>query len=484
MYCSNCGTTEFKNLGVRMMGNKRMMKKVCLSCGTENHFDLNENHDVKSEKRYVVTSATNGFKTNTKFLACLLNYCKHNNAELVVLKVNNGAAFAEENYPDDVSLYLTDRNIVLPDSTTILSTVKLGTNLENPLHGMKAFSKGKSVILGHPQVQLRTLPRKTEKYPAIITTTGSVSIPKYSKNKTAYRAQFNHSYSAVFVEAGDESPTIRHLNFDGNGFYDIDKYYDEDSVATDCEIEALVTGDEHAIFIDKGVYEKTYGKSGLVQTLKPKYIVRHDVLDAYAISHHHKNKPIVAFKKHLNKTNNIEDELVKTVDFINETTPDFAESIIVTSNHNSHLSKWLNETDPKLDVVNMRLYHELMYKILRLMEDNPDRGYDAFKVWCDGRTKSNVRFLSSSETFKIKDVDVSNHGDLGVNGAKGSIQSFKDIPLKTVIGHSHSPGIEKGCYQVGTSTVFNLEYAKGLSSWHHCHCIIHKNGKRQLIFIT
>ena len=51
-----------------------------------------------------------------------------------------------------------------------------------------------------------------------------------------------------------------------------------------------------------------------------------------------------------------------------------------------------------------------------------------------------------------------------------------------IIGHSHTPGINKGVYQVGHSTD-GMNYAKGHSGWMNTHCVIYPNGKRSLIHI-
>jgi hypothetical protein len=72
---------------------------------------------------------------------------------------------------------------------------------------------------------------------------------------------------------------------------------------------------------------------------------------------------------------------------------------------------------------------------------------------------------------------------LGTNGSRGSINQYAKIGAKTVIGHSHSPGIRHGAFQTGTSSTLRMDYTRGPSSWAHCHCVIYPNGKRQLIFV-
>lgn len=484
MNCGYCGSMNLKNLGVRMLGKNRMIKYKCNNCGNTQHEEYSVAKPVYNTS-YVVTSATDGFPINQRFLSALKNYCKVNGSKLTILPVNNKGPFNDFNYDDEVKEFLVSDNIYLGDDTVIMGSTRLGTTLESPLHGMNPFSKGRTIVFGHPQIQMRTLPRKNEKYPPIMTTTGSVSIPKYDENKTAQKANFNHSFSALFI-SGSAPRQIRHLNYDGVGFYDLDSYYTESVVQVKSKIEAIVTGDEHVMFHDKEVFAATYGPGGIVETLKPDYIVRHDVLDCYSISHHHKGNVFVRYGKRHAEIDSIESELNKTLDFIEDTTPNGCESIVVPSNHNSHLFRWLNEADPKLDLINAKIYHKLMYMMLDnvTVKDNIPKYPDPFELYSRGRSSKKVKFLKTDDVFFVHEIDLNNHGDLGVNGTKGTRFQYKDLPNKSVIGHSHSPGIEKGSYQVGTSSNLRLDYNSGLSSWHHCHCLIYPNGKRQLIFIV
>lgn len=483
MHCENCRSTSVVNQGVRFYGNKKKTGYKCSSCGHK--WAVDETPSVKIKKNVVVTSAVDGSPINTKFLETLKSYCKHNNAELVILPVLNKVKFFENRFPDEIKPYLVSSSTVLDDANVeLMGHIKLGTTLDNPLHSMKPFSKGRSVVFGHPQVQLQTLPRKTEKYPSIMATTGTVSLEKYGDSKTANKAKFNHSFSALFIDKS--SGNMRHLHYDGLGFYDLSEYYSEYKLVENQRAAAIVTGDEHVNFYDESILEATYGKTGMVQTLKPEFIVRHDVLDCYSISHHHAKNVFTRYGKHLSGNNNIEDELIDTLDFIERTTPDFAKSLIVPSNHHTHLTRWLNEADPKLDMVNAKIYHQLMYMMLDsvVSEKNVVSYADPFALWAKTRDLSDkVQFLSTMDKVEIATIDINNHGDSGINGSRGSAMSFNDLPQKTVIGHGHSPSISKGCYVVGTSSNLRLDYNKGLSSWAHAHCVIYPNGKRQLIFI-
>jgi hypothetical protein len=274
------------------------------------------------------------------------------------------------------------------------------------------------------------------------------------------------------------------LGDDSGGFADLDKYYIKDKIKENQTVDAIVLGDEHVLFNDPEVKFATFSSpESIINVLKPKYIVRHDVVDSYSISHHHDHSFLTKYRKNLfPQRRSIELELEQVFKHINETTPKFSKTIIVESNHHDHVQKWLDSSDPKLDLINSKFYHKLMYLVLDAIEKGDERS--AFQIAAQeifGLSEKVGEFPVGS--FSLHDIELSMHGDRGPNGSRGSLNNLAKIGEKSVIGHSHTPGIQSGCWQVGTSSIMNLEYAKGPSSWLHTHCIIHKNGKRQLITI-
>lgn len=105
-----------------------------------------------------------------------------------------------------------------------------------------------------------------------------------------------------------------------------------------------------------------------------------------------------------------------------------------------------------------------------------------FQLYMEKHCKAPLRFIDVDDEFMVAGVDCSQHGDRGANGSRPSPKAFANAGHKMMAGHSHSPRIEKGFWQVGTSTM-NLEYARGLSSWMITHGIIYQNGKRALVDI-
>lgn len=448
--------------------------------------------NILESNTFVITSAQSSTPINDTFFNALKHYCLWNDAQLMIIpnRYRNPTAPDEvviDDYPAEIEQYLFENNIRLHEKLKVLGQLKIAATAEYPLTGLAPISKGDSVIFGHGQLQMATLPVQVEDHPVIMTTTGSISEKNYSSSKQGYKAEFNHSQSAVVVELDGATFHIRHLNFDGVGFFDFDQYYSKDGIDVPKNpVTAIVTGDEHAVFFDEEVKEATYGEKGIVALLKPKFIIRHDVLDCYSISHHHKHNFLTKYKKFVNGNNDIADELEKTVAHVVETTPTGCTNVMIQSNHTDHLTKWLNECDIKLEPWNARIYHWLMYNMLSAIDEDPSMIPDPFEAYSTEKFENEgclVEFLNRSTTYKLHDIELAVHGDVGINGSRGSRQQFSKLPAKTIIGHSHSPGIEKGCWQVGTSSILNLEYNLGPSSWMQTHCLIYSNGKRQLINI-
>lgn len=510
--CNNCNSTAVVYSGALMHGRNKMAKLKCEDCGTNTFIGWDTYQEMYSNileqgstytviepilerKRLVVTCAVIGHQINSLFLSSLESYCEFNDADLVVIPIKYKNASAIMNVDNLAVQYYATNNFTFGDQFRIMGGLKLNASMEHPLSGLDPLSKGKSLIFGHPQVALKTVP-SDGKYPSLISTTGCVSEKFYTDTKQGLKAEFNHSHSAVVLEIDQDGDThMRHLNFDGEGFWDIRHYY-SGWVVTESDdgllIPALITGDEHVLFQDKTVVGATYtNPNSILNVMKPEVIVRHDVLDSYSISHHHKHNIFTKYAKWKDGVCTIEDELIKTINFITETTPEYSISVIVSSNHNDHLTRWLNECDPEEEPWNAKIYHWFMYQMLKetKMGESGSEYPDPFKLYAEeflGQIVLNysMEFIGRNEAYLIGDVSIQHHGDRGTNGARGSRSQFSKLPTKNVIGHSHSPGIDKGTYQTGTSSKLRLEYNSGPSGWHHCHCLIYPNYKRQLIFIT
>ena len=130
---------------------------------------------------------------------------------------------------------------------------------------------------------------------------------------------------------------------------------------------------------------------------------------------------------------------------------------------------------------NAEIYHELWAAWLAAIR--ADQPFDPYTWWLKTNCEADCLYLMNDYPFLIKGIYCGYHGDRGANGSRGTLAGWAKIGAKTVVGHTHSPGIEKGCFMVGCSCILSLEYTHGPSSWMNTHAIIHQDGKRQLITI-
>lgn len=449
--------------------------------------------ELERKQTFVITCAQNNTDVEPKFWKALQGYAKEHDAQLFVIPVRyknpttkrdpqEGDPNANYWWPPELHPYLVDNEVRIHKNCRVMADHKIGATIANPLGGLEGQSRGASAIYGHAQVQMRTVPTPQGEMPMILHTTGSVSRKNYADNARAKKALLHHTNGALVVQKRGRLFHIRHLNWSAGHqcFHDLGRRYTATG-SYPVKIKALVLGDWHAIWTDPKVRAAT---KRMIAELKPETLVWHDVLDSYSITHHHNRDPITRMVKHHAGKGNIEIELELTAKSVLEMTPIGVQSVIVASNHHDHLLRWLKEADPKRDPENALLYHRLMVSVLERAKMTT-RGTvipDPFALWfhLTYPSSANVRFLKRNESFRVEEVELGFHGDIGSGGARGSRVSFSKLGCKPVIGHLHSPGIEKGCTQVGTSTELGMEYTFGPGGWLNTHCAVHANGKRQL----
>lgn len=489
--CPSCSSDRLEKRGTReTKSGKQYRQYKCKDCKARFSLEMPKVDDTPKQysnnKKFVITSYQRNTDINNEFLITLKSYAKYNRADLIVL--------SEHEIDSDLGIITLNHNFNLSDDLVVYSKLNISPTIENPLAGLDGLSKGKSMIVGHPTLQMKTLPVFGSANPIMIHTTGSISIPNYDVHKKAgAKAEHNHSFSALIVELDNKNNIfhVRVLNASDDGsFYDLDKFYNGNSIEKSKSVEAIILGDSHASVIDDNAYNATFSdKNSIINTLKPKTIVHHDILDfGLAGSHHNKNSFIKRYEKYIAGKDSVVAELNVTAEYLIQSTPDFVEnSIVVASNHNDHLSVWLDsQSDKSYDYKNAKIYHYLMYRTLSNIESglevNPFKFY--FEEYCKNNIiKSKTKFLGREDLYYINDILVSSHGDKGTGGSRFSPTQGKKYPSKMVVGHSHNPSINGGLYTTGTMTG-KLDYTFGTpSGWMQTHCVIYPNGKRQLISI-
>jgi hypothetical protein len=449
----------------------------------------------KGAKRFIHVAAQNATPVHKDWWAILRIMAAALEAEILVIPLRyknptsqwTGSQQNAEHWDAAVRPYLWNARKSLNKNVMVLGDLKIQPTASDPLTGADALSHAASGIIGHTKLQMRCIPTPSHRMAKILTTTGACTVANYTDSRAGRLGEFHHSLSAVLVEIDGSRFFLRHLHYDakGNSCTDLDTRYTPVGYGKAPPPLAIIMGDTHVDFIDPAVERATFGAGGMVDILRPRYKIWHDLLDSYSCNPHHKGNPFNAIAKRAVGADAVRAELNRAIEFVKARTGK-AISVIVGSNHNDFLRRWIVANDWRLDPTNAEFYLETALAMVRGTKISPKGTEypDPFTYWAERANLPNVRVLKDDESLILGGVEVGMHGDRGPNGARGSIKNLRRIGVKSIIGHSHSPGIDEGAYQVGTSTRLRLEYNHGASSWLNAHCILHEDGKRQIVVIV
>lgn len=444
-------------------------------------------------KRFVITAAQNGTPVHDGFLAALKQYCAFNEAELVVIPIrykNPTSQWSQSQinaqvWADELQGYLYNQRKKLNDNLVLLGDIKTRPTATRPLSAFEAITAGESGILGHTKLQLLTVPTPQGRLPKILTTTGAVTVKNYTDSKAGKLGEFHHTMGACAVDIVGKKFFMRQINATREGsFIDLQYEYTSTAVYEAPKPLAIVFGDTHRKFIDPAVEHCTFDKGGMVDVLDPEYLVFHDLHDGYARNPHHRDNPFNEIAKRSKNMHLVEKEVVEDIEWLQKRIGD-RKGIVVSSNHDDFFSRWILDTDWRNDPDNAAFYLETAKQMVdsTRMTASGTAYVHPFVYWVEKLkgNKVDLRCLGRDESFMLGGIELSIHGDRGPNGVRGSRMNLRRIGVKSIIGHSHSPGIEEGCMQTGTSTPLKLEYNSGPSSWLQCHAVLYANGKRSLL---
>lgn len=445
-------------------------------------------------KRFLITSAQNATPVHGPFLECLKVAAAAMRAELVVIPLryrNPTSTWSADQESDEwwdpaVVPYLFGGRKKLGPNLVLVGDVKIQPTAISPLTGFEALTGAESCVIGHPKMQFRAVPAPTGRFPKILSTTGSVTRRNFTDSKAGKLGAFHHLLGAVVVELDGRRFHLRQINADrtDGSFTDLATHYTATAAAPAPSALGLVLGDTHARFADVTVDRATFGEGGIVETLDPKHVIFNDLFDGYSVNPHHEGNPFVASAKVRACLGSVREEVEHAVRFVVERCKG-RKAVIVPSNHDNFLARWVISTDWRRAPGNAAFYLETARAMLASTRLT-DRGTvyaDPFAYWVR-RLAPEIRVLDVDERFEIAGIECGLHGDRGPNGARGNLRNLARIGARVISGHSHTPGIHEGHYQTGTSTPLRLEYTHGPSSWLNTHCVIYATGKRSLITVV
>jgi hypothetical protein len=450
-------------------------------------------------KRFVITSAQNNTEVNPGFVKALESYCQENDAQLLVTRFTyNKTAFQQKEdgtlwYDPRIEKYAFDQSAEITKKLILCGELDVSPSAGDPLSGFDSYCQGASGIIGHPKFAMKSLPGLGPDEARFMYTTGTCTQRNYIESKAGQKAEFHHNYGALVVEVDNDGDFfVRQIcaNNDGS-FYDLtDKYLPSGEVLHDQRVEAVTLGDIHVEKTDPVSDKASFGKDGIMDTLRPKYAFLHDLIDFTSRNHHNRENPFFLTEQEQANAS-VEGDIDKAGAWLKKHERKDRKDIVVRANHDEAYERWMAEAkDVQKDSKNWEFWLESCLERVRQIKGKSPTV--PMLEWAIRRKTDlpQVTFLTDSDSFVIckndkegGGIECGLHGHLGPNGARGTPSGFRSLAKKANTGHTHTAGIIDGVYTAGVSANLDMGYNKGPSSWSHSHIITYPNGKRAIITV-
>lgn len=449
-------------------------------------------------KVLLVTSAQNETPINRKQLASMLVYKdfitnelgKETNMAVIPVRYRNPTTPTEDQkkkkdmwWVDEVKGNIYYQKLEFGD-TTIAADTHVSPTATMPLSGLDSLTNDGHLIVGAFRIHFKTQARLRNTPLRSMSTTGSITRKNYSRSKAGDKASIHHSYGFSIIELKDDGtchvPRNIYVTDDGE-FIDLCYKVTPEGVTKVKSTEAIVWGDIHKEVLDENIYKKT---KKLCKILNPKIHVLHDLFDGGRINPHERKDVFILRRKITSGKYLIEEEVDEALAFPKQLIKDCGgkEVYIVQSNHDEFLDRHITDMNWKRDLHNSPAYlkYAMIQQTVNLERYGNIFGYKIHQKYND--SKWNVKYLKYGDHLNIKGFNCAMHGDHGTNGSRGSITQYKRLNFKMIHGHNHSPIIMDGVTSVGlTGNVHQYYTRKGVSTHAYAHCLVHENGKRQLL---
>lgn len=454
-------------------------------------------------RRYIITSAQNNTFVHAGTWKNILALASYYHAEILVgtftydqnsygrMSVKEGTYKGGEHtlwYDPKIVPYKRDMRVQLGAGLVWCGESNIIPTAGDPLRGFETYAGRNSTIFPHAKIAMRSVASLQGSGAKLIYTTGTVTQRNYIQKRAGLIAEFHHTYGGLIVEVDSKGVwKVRQLDAeDGTGtIYDLTLKVENGKVTDGHRVEAITWGDIHATIIDPTVLSlSASGKGNMLDVLKPKYQFIHDLIEGASVNHHEARRPLARFRTELRGLTAVQTELQASADVLRKYWRKDTEMVVVNSNHDRWLDRWLDNYNPQIDDVrNAELY--FIGNAERFQAEHVGRPMNVLRYLLQYYTnfQESARFLDLDESFLIcnKRIECGQHGDFGANGSRGGAASLSKVGRRSIIGHSHTCGIWDGLYQAGTSTKFNWGYNHGPSSWTHSHVVTYENGKRAVI---
>lgn len=406
-----------------------------------------------------------------------------------------GKAHEEPWYAPEIEDYIRDARIELAPGLIWCGEMNILPTALHPLSGLETYNGRKSNIVPHAKIAMESVPSMPDEGTKCNYSTGTITQRNYIQKRAGIIAEQHHSYGGLLVEVDCEGNWwVRQLHIDGNGHvYDVGPAGYEPVRVVDGAVQtsraslvdSITWGDIHSAEMEEWVKRAGWAPEQMLDTLKPKRQFMHDIFSMRSRSHHEAKDFHRTMEKFVAGQDSVEAEVKQTADFLTYSLRPWCQTIVVPSNHDRHLNRWLNEADPRKDPANA-VYHTVLQSALLEAIGRGDKRFNILE-WALARAgaPANILFLGEDESYIIcRDVDggieCGLHGDRGPGGSRGSTRGLTRLGRAVNKGHDHTAAIRENVYSTGACSL-DFPYMHGPSAHSISHIVNFENGRRQII---
>lgn len=467
--------------------------------------------------RYIFTCAQNNTRLNRKVWQNLMALANFYGARVCVstftydkasygersVKRGRTATSSERGklwYAPEIEPHVLDESVTVAPGLVWCGELNIIPTAERPLSGFTSYTGRKSGIFPHVKFAMESVPSGKYEGTKINYTTGTVTQRNYIAKKAGQKAEFHHGYGGLLVEVdSDGNWFCRQLNADSTAtIYDLEVRARRGRVTRGHRVEAITWGDIHVGTIEPWMEQLCWGRDNagpsMIDVLRPRYQFMHDVLDFRARNPHDRGNPHRQFQRHVEGRSSVLAEVEEVGRFLAVISRrPWCRTVVVDSNHDNMLSRWLREADYRSDPPNALFFLEAQLQVYRWIAAGQPYANSRLLRWALGRISpalrgAGFRFLAEDESYIIcrkhgGGVECGLHAHNGPDGKRGQLSQFARMGRKSNTGHGHAAGIMDGAYRAGITGALDQGYNAGPSSWTHSHIVTYPNGKRAIITI-
>lgn len=444
---------------------------------TRSEINITKKFNNNNCKRYIISSIVIGQEINEEYMQSIFTYCKKRKAELILLVmrgVKNTDTLSLYNYEKYSKYFITDANI---NENLRIIDIELNPQSDVSIDPLFKIDPNRSILIAHTKQALTSIPNRIGEYPHLLYFTGCITKPNYSDNKQGRIAKQNHVQGGCIVEVlNNKKFHVRHFQCDNKNGFAEDGFYYKGNKVTKINSD-IVLGDIHCGAESKVAIEQS---KQMIKKYKCKKIYVNDLFDARSVSHHEDNDRYAQYNRPIHQQS-LQNELDYLGNFLVNFYKgiEYSELIVVPSNHDYFVSKWLTEGRFVFDTIqNSKLGSELFSHYLD--GENPIEYY----LRSRGYLKNiKIKFATITEELNSYGYDI-HHGHKGVNSPRGSIKSFDKCYGKNVSAHTHQPKKDKNSVTAGANCNLDQPYILGTgSSWVWSNVVLYENSTEQSIHI-